>query len=156
MNKRALTIAIVTPLGAAIFGNALVGDAATKWYPSLRKSRLVLPLWAFIPIGILYYLMCGVLLYRLLALVAPSRQRTVAIVLLLSMMGANEGWNYLFFGRKDLRASLLGLLGFIVLTVALYGALNRIDRRSTTILRAYLAWLGYDVVWAYELWRLNT
>src|SRR5215213_2092987 len=111
MNKRALTIAIVTPLGYAIFGNALVGDAATKWYPSLRKSRLVLPLWAFIPIGILYYLICGVLLYRLLALVAPSQQRTVAIVLLLSMMGANEGWNYLFFGRKDLRASWLGLLG---------------------------------------------
>jgi len=54
-NKRALAVAIVTPLGCAVFGNALTGDAATKWYPTLKRSRLVLPLWAFIPIGILYY-----------------------------------------------------------------------------------------------------
>jgi len=47
------------------------------------------------------------------------------------------------------------MLGFIFLTIALYRALNQIDRRSAMILRPYLAWLGYDVVWAEELWRLN-
>jgi translocator protein len=155
MNKRALSIAIVTPLGYAIIGNALVGDAVKTWYPSLKKSSMILPIWAFIPIAIAYYLMCGAILYRLLALVAPSRQRTSAIVLLSSMMGANEGWNYLFLGRKSLRASLLGMLGFIFLTIALYRALNQIDRHSAMILRPYLAWLGYDVLWAEELWRLN-
>jgi len=154
-NKRALIIAIVTPLGCAVFGNALTGDAVTKWYPTLKKSRLILPLWSFIPIGIAYYVMCGVLFYRLLAIVNPSRQRTTAIVLLLGMMGVNEGWNYIFFGKKSLGASLLGTLGFIGLTLMLYRALNRVDRRSATILRPYLAWLGYDVVWAEELWRLN-
>jgi len=154
-NKRARTIAIVTPLGYAIFGNALAGNAVTTWYPSLRKSCLVLPIWAFVPIGIAYYVMCGALLYRLLALVAPSPARKRAIALLLSMMSANEGWNYLFFGRKDLRASLVGMLGFIGLTMALYRALNGIDSRSATILLPYLGWLGYDVVWAEELWRLN-
>jgi len=153
--KRALTIAIATPLGFAISGNAFVGDAVTTWYPNLKKSRLVLPIWAFIPIGIAYYLMCGVLLYRLLAIMTPSRQRSRALLLLLGMMSANEGWNYLFFGRKSLRASLVGMLSFIVLAVALYRALKRIDRRSATILLPYLVWLGYDVVWAEELWRLN-
>ena len=155
MNKRALTIAIVTPLGYAIVGNALVGDAVKTWYPGLKKSSVILPIWAFFPIGIAYYLMCGAILYRLLALVAPSRKRTSAIVLLLSMMGANEGWNYLFFGRKSLRASLLGMLGFVFLVIALHRALNQIDRRSAMILRPYLVWLGYDVIWAEELWRLN-
>lgn len=153
--KRARTIAVVTPLGCAVLGNALTGNAATKWYPSLRKSRLVLPMWAFIPIGVAYYVMCGGLLYRLQALVAPSPDRRTAIVLLLSMMGANEGWNYLFFGRKDLRASFVGMLGFVGLAVALYRVLDRIDGRSATILLPYLGWLGYDVVWAEELWRLN-
>ncbi len=154
-HKRALTIAIITPLGCAIGGNALTGAAVTTWYPTLKKSRVILPLWAFVPIGIAYYLMCGVLLYRLLALITPHRARTEAIALLFSVMGANEAWNYLFFGRKDLRASLFGLIGFVVLTLVLYRALKRIDQRSATILRPYLGWLGYDLVWAEELWRLN-
>jgi translocator protein len=71
------------------------------------------------------------------------------------MMSANEGWNYLFFGRKDLRASFAGMLGFIGLTLALYRALKRIDSCSATILLPYLGWLSYDVIWAEELWRLN-
>jgi translocator protein len=154
-NNRARTIAVVTPLGYAIFGNALTGNAVTTWYPSLRKSRLVLPIWAFVPIGIAYYLMCGALLYRLLTLVAPSPARKTALVLLLSMMTANEGWNYLFFGRRDLRASLVGMLGFIGLALVLERKLKRIDHRSAMILLPYLAWLGYDVIWAEELWRLN-
>ena len=49
----------------------------------------------------------------------------------------------------------LGMLGFIFLTIALYRALNQLDRRLALILRPDLAWLGYDVVWAEELWRLN-
>ena len=155
LNRRALTIAIVTPLGCAIFGNALVGDAATTWYPTLKKSRVILPLWAFLPVGIAYYVMCGVVLYRLLAKVAPSRQRSAAIGLILGMMGTNEGWNYLFFGRKNLRASLVGLLGFILLPTILFRTLRRIDPSGSRILLPYLAWLGYDVVWAEELWRLN-
>lgn len=154
-SKRALTIAILAPLGYAVCGNALTGNGVTTWYPSLKKSRLVLPIWEFIPIGIAYYVMCGVLLYRLLALVAPSQERTRALVLLLSMMSANEGWNYLFFGLKDLRASFGGVLGFILLTIALYRTLQQIDRISAKTLLPYLIWLGYDVVWAEELWRLN-
>lgn len=155
-HKRALTIAIATPVGCAVVGNTLTGNAATQWYPTLRKSRLILPLWMFLPIGIAYYGMCGVLLYRLLMRVTPSRQQTTAIALLLAMMSANEGWNYLFFGKKDLRLSFFGLLGFIVLTIALYRLVRQIDRRSAAILLPYVIWLGYDVVWAEELWRLNT
>ena len=85
-HKRALATSIVTPLTFAITGNAFVGDAMKTWYPNLKKSRLVLPTWIFFPIWIAYYLMCGALLYRLLAVVAPSRVRTQALALLLSMM----------------------------------------------------------------------
>ena len=144
--KRARTVAVVAPLACAIVGNALTGNALTRWYPRLRKSRWVLPLWAFIPVEVAYYVMCRALLYRLLALVPPSPARGRAIALLLAMMGANEGWNYLFFGRKDLRAGFAGMLGFVGLTVALYRALERVDGRTATILRPYLSWLGYDVV----------
>ena len=48
------------------------------------------------------------------------------------------------------------MLGFCVLAVVLYNALKRVDQRSATILLPYLFWLGYDLVWAEELWRLNS
>jgi translocator protein len=154
-DRQALSISVGATVGFALVGGALAGDAVTSWYPSLRKSRLVLPLWAFLPVAALYYLMCGVILFRLLARVAPSRERRTALTQLITMMAANEGWNYLMFGRRSPRAGLVGMIGFAGLTISLLRALRRADPRSATLLWPYLAWLGYDLIYAYELWRLN-
>jgi len=74
---------------------------------------------------------------------------------LLVMMAANEGWNYLLFGRRSTRAGLAGMLGFVGITLSLLRSLRQVDRASAQALLPYVAWLGYDVVYAYELWRLN-
>jgi tryptophan-rich sensory protein len=154
-DRPAWSLAIGAPLGFAVVGGALTGDALTTWYPTLRKSRLVLPVWAFIPVAVLYYLMCGTILFRLVARVAPSREQRTALGLLLSMMTANEGWNYLLFGRRSTQAGLLGMLAFVGVAVSLFRALQRVDPQSATLLLPYLGWLGYDIVYAYEIWRLN-
>lgn len=154
-NRYARVIAIGTPVSFAVTGGALTGDALTTWYPALRKSRLVLPIWVFLPVAVLYYLMCGTILYRLLTHVAPSPERRTAFELLLTMMAANEGWNYLLFGRRSTQAGLWGMLVFVALTIGLFRALSRVDARSAMLLRPYLLWLGYDVLYAFELWRLN-
>ena len=151
----ALSLAIGTPVGFAVLGGAVTGDSLTTWYPSLRKSKLVLPLWAFLPVAMLYYLMCGRILFRLVARVAPSRDQRRALALLLTMMTANEGWNYLLFGRQSTREGLWGMLGFVSLTIGLFRVLYQVDQPSAALLRPYLVWLGYDVVYAFELWRLN-
>ncbi len=153
--QRAVFIAIGAPAGSAVAGAVLAGDGPKTWYPTLRKSHIVLPLTAFVPVALLYYLMCGTLLYRLLAVVRPSRSRTQALTLLATMMAANEGWNYLLFRRRSTRAGLVGMIGFTLITVALYRALRRLDQPTAQMLLPYLGWLGYDLVWAYELWRLN-
>ena len=151
----ALAIALGVPVGCAVVGNAVTGDAVTTWYPTLRKSKLVLPLWAFIPIALLYYLICGRILYRLLTLDTPAPQRPAGLVLLGGMMVANEGWNYLFFGRRSVRAGFLGMIGYVVLTIAVQRQLRRVDRESAQLLLPYVGWMAYDLVYAYELWRLN-
>ncbi len=151
----ALAIALGVPVGCAVVGTAVTGDAVTTWYPTLRKSKLVLPLWAFIPVAVLYYLMCGRILYRLLTLDPPPVRHSGALVLLSGMMVANEGWNYLLFGRRSVRAGFLGMIGYIILTIALYWRLQRVDRKSAQLLLPYVGWLSYDFVYAYELWRLN-
>ncbi len=154
-DRVALSFAIGTPIGFAALGGALPGDALTTWYPTLRKSKLVLPLWAFVPVAVLYYLMCGLILFRLLVRVKASRGQRLALALLLIVMTANEGWNYLLFGRRSTQAGLWGMLAFTSLTIVLFRLLCQVDPQSAALIRAYLLWLGYDVVYAFELWRLN-
>lgn len=52
-DRRARGMAIGTTAGFALAGGGLSGDALTTWYPNLRKSRFVLPLWAFLPVAVL-------------------------------------------------------------------------------------------------------
>ena len=85
--RRAMFIAIGAPAGSAVVGAVLASDGPRTWYPTLRKSQVVLPLTAFVPVALLYYLMCGTLLYRLLAVVRPSRSRTQALRLLVQRGG---------------------------------------------------------------------
>jgi tryptophan-rich sensory protein len=47
------------------------------------------------------------------------------------------------------------MIGFAGLALSLLRALRRADPRSARLLLPYIAWLGYDLVYAYELWRLN-
>jgi tryptophan-rich sensory protein len=153
--RHAQMIAIGLPAGLALVGARATGDGLRTWYPALRKSNLVIPLWAFAPVALVYTIICGRLLYRLLLLDRETPERTAAIVLLISMMGANEGWNYLFLGRHSVRAGFFGMIGYTLLTLRLYRRLRRLDPPAARILRPYVGWLGYDLVYTFELWRLN-
>ena len=70
--NRAVFIAVGVPVGCAMLGTVVTGDAVRTWYPTLRTSKLVLPVWAFLPVARLYYLMCGRILYRLLTIEPPT------------------------------------------------------------------------------------
>ncbi len=148
-------LAVGAPLGCALLGAAVGSAGLRTWYPNLRTSRLILPLWAFTPAALAYTLICGRILYRLLTLELEPTERRRALLLLSGMMAANEGWNYLFLGRKSVRAGWWGMLGYVLLTVRLYRRLQQTDVQSARWLRPYVAWLGYDLVYAFELWRLN-
>jgi translocator protein len=153
--RHARALAIALPTGLALVGARATGDGLRTWYPALRKSKLVIPLWTFAPVALVYTCICGRLLYRLLLLDRETPGRTAALVLLGSMMGANEGWNYLFLGRRSVRAGFFGMIAYTLLTLRLYRRLWRVDPQAARILRPYVGWLGYDLVYTFELWRLN-
>ena len=68
----------------------------------------------------------------------------------------NAGWGFLFFRRKDLRASFLAFLPYGGLALLLTGVLAKVDSTSALLMIPYLAYLGYSTWWAYRLWELNT
>ena len=65
----------------------------------------------FYLVGVLYYILFAVVLYRVLVHAENRRERMRCLALIISVMLLNELWNYGFFG---LRSTLAGFLGIVV------------------------------------------
>jgi tryptophan-rich sensory protein len=64
-NLPALFVSLVITIVMAILGGLLTGNQLTQWFPTLQKPRFQLPLWAFISVGIVVYLLDTIIAYRL-------------------------------------------------------------------------------------------
>jgi tryptophan-rich sensory protein len=109
----------------------------------------------WLAIGAVYYVICFVILYRLFASGFPSLSHQAALVLLLMLMVANAAWGFLFFRRRDLRASFLAFLPYGLLAFAFVVVLARIDSTCVVLFAPYLAYLAYATWWAHSLLLLN-
>lgn len=143
-----LTVGVV--LAAAVLGNVFIGGDAQRWFRSLRWPRLLVPYPAFYAVGAVYYLLMGVVLYR-----ALDRQDRLAVVLAVVVLALNEAWNLLLFGRRSLRGGFLGVLGFLVPLLVLQVVVLD-DAVAAVLVAIYVVWVAYDVVWLYQMWRLNS
>lgn len=148
-------VALLICIGAAVLEGTLAGRGIRARFAELRQPRFSPPLAVWFAIGGGYYLICFVLLRRLLASELPSPTHMAAFALLLVLMAANAAWGFLFFRRKDLRASFLAFLPYGLVALVLELVLASIDRTSALLLVPYLGYLGYSLWWAYRLWVLN-
>lgn len=150
-----LAIALVLCVSFALLGNLWVGNALQIWYKPLIKPKFLVPLWGFYLVGVVVYLLDVSVLYRLLVFVESFQGRSITLTAMLIVMLCNEAWNYTFFGIRSLLASLVGIVSFLALLTILMVALFQYDVVSGWLLVPYWGWVIYDVVWVYQLWRLN-
>lgn len=155
MRKGPLLGAVAVCLLFALLGGVLVGDALGTWYRELEKPSFLVPLWAFYIVGALYYALFATVLYRVFVHVEDRGARTLCLSLALTVMLANELWNYFFFGLRSTLAGFAGIIVFLVPLTALLLALFRYERLSAWLLGLYYLWVLYDLAWTFELWRLN-
>ena len=147
--------ALVICAGAAALEGALAGRSIRARFGALRLPRFSPSLSVWFLIGAAYYVMCFAILYRLLSSNLPSNKHRVVFILLLIFMAANAAWGFLFFRRKDLRASFLAFFPYGFVTLVLMLMLQSIDPISALLLAPYFAYLGYAVWWAHRVWVLN-
>src|SRR3712207_6570290 len=155
LRKGPLIVAATTPVLFAIFGAALVGGSGLDWYAGLTKPWFLVPLWAFYLVGLAYYVLAAVVLYRVLVRIDDPGGRAAAFALTVGLLLLNELWNYGFFGLRSTLAGFLGIAAFLVILTALMAALRRYERFSAWLLVPYYLWVLYDLAWTYALWRLN-
>jgi translocator protein len=155
MEPLALGVAVGLSLAMAVLGTVLAGDSLKTWYPTIRHPRFEPPLWGFVLVGLVVYVIDAIVLYRLLV-VEDSGIRGAAIAALVAVMLANELWNGVLFGMRSPRRAMAGLFGFSALLIVLVVALFLADPFSGWLMSAYLVWVvGFDVPWIVRLWQLN-
>ncbi len=147
-----LSIAIVAVFAA--IGGLLTGNALGEWFAQIKQPEFALSITGWYIVGILYYTMAIAILYQLFVANNGPQKRT-AIGLAFAMLAGNEFWNYLFFGLESTLLGFVGLIPFTILVIVLLIKLWKFQQQTAWVLLPYVLWLGYDLAWAYQLWRLN-
>lgn len=146
--RRRLLGAVGPTLAAAVLGNAFVGSDALRWFrEDLDRPATLPPLRLFVVVGIVYYAIVGTVRYRALT---RGDRRTAHLTL--AVLAGNELWNAVFFGQRSTRNGFLGMVAFAVSLAALQRSVAE-DRPSSALLAPYSAWVAYDLVWMWQLWR---
>jgi len=147
--------ALLICAGAAILEGSVAGRGVRARFRELRLPSYSPSLAVWFVIGGVYYLISYAILYRLLASGLPTNRHQAAFIIVLILMAVNAGWGFLFFRRKDLRASFLAFFPYGLLALVLTSVLATVDSTSALLLVPYLGYLSYSTWWAYRLWMLN-
>jgi tryptophan-rich sensory protein len=122
---------------------------------SLQQPKWALPMHAWYLIGVAYYGICFVTLYRIMQGGIFRGLRFFALGLVVAVMGANAVWNWVFFRRRNLGLSFRLFIPYSALVVLLLGALILVDLVSAVLFGVYLLYFPYAMAWAYHVWKLN-
>src|SRR5438270_9793176 len=101
---------------AALAEGLFMGRSGKQFLDSLKQPPFAPPLWAWSVIGVVYYFICGLVMYRLAAQTQPNLW---AISLLAAVLISNSFWNYIYFRRRDLRLAFWYSIAYAFLIVAL-------------------------------------
>lgn len=148
-------LALTICAAAVLLEGLVAGRGVRARFRELRLPSYSPSLTVWFVIGGVYYVLSYAIVYRLLASGLPTNRHQAAFVIVLTLMGVNGGWGFLFFRRKDLRASFIAFFPYGLLALVLASLLASVDSTAALLLLPYLGYLGYSTWWAYRLWKLN-
>ena len=152
---KAAWLSVAICLVAALVEGLCAGRQVRPFFDEVRLPPHSPPLWLWSLIGAAYYLIFGLVLYRLLSHVAASGLTRLALALIGSMMLGNGLSNLVIFRARNLRLS--GMIGdaYALLDILLVLVVARIDAVAAWALTPYLAYRVYAVWWGHVLAELN-
>jgi benzodiazapine receptor len=154
MNPNILTALAVCIVGALLEG-LCAGPGVKKYLGELKWPSFSPPLWAWYTIGVAYYVIVFVCVYRVLQ--CPTLPfRNAALTLLLVIVILNAFWNVLFFRAKNLRATFVFSMCYSVIVIGYWYCLSQFDDLAAFVFGFYVIYLVYANVLGYHLWRLNS
>jgi benzodiazapine receptor len=151
---KATLVAIAICLAAAALEGLLAGRGVKRRLAQLRQPPHSPPFAVWVGIGLCYYVICFVVLSRLISSPSSILWRA-AFALTVALLIGNALWNLVFFRLKNVEASAIILVAYLALALILAIVLNLIDPVSGLVFLPYLIYLAYATWWLLSLRRLN-
>ena len=123
------------------------------WFENLRQPKYSFPFAVWYIVGGLYYIICGIIAYRLFH--NSTRIFILPVILLISMMLLNGLPNFILFKFRSLKLFSWTFFPFICVFIWLIIVLFQTDKISAGLAGIYLLWLGYDIYYFLGLFKLN-
>ena len=146
--------ALVICVFAAMLEGLFAGPGVRRRLAELRQPRYSPPFPVWIGIGLSYYLICFVVLSRLIDS-ARSPLRSAAFVSVVVLLIGNAAWNLVFFRQRNLERSAAVSLSYAALALTVATLLFLVDPVSALVFLPYLIYLSYGTWWVLALKRLN-
>jgi tryptophan-rich sensory protein len=105
-----------------------------------------LPVWAWFIMGGLNYVVCFAIVYRLLSPDYRGVLCTVALVLVLVIMGINALWSFFFLRMKSLFLSFAISVPYRLISVVSFICPLQFDHFAAWFLLPYLLYLALDAL----------
>jgi len=149
--------ALLKTIGLCLLSIVIEAASATKdgktWFENLKQPPSSFPFSVWYLVGGLYYLICGVIAYRIFH--TSSAVFSLPIILLALMMLVNGLTNFVLFKLKSLKLFYWSLYPFILFLISLMVTLFPDDKISFWLASLYLLWLCYDLYYFRTLWKIN-
>lgn len=154
MDYAALFKAIGVCLISVIFEALGTSKEGKIWFENLKKPKYSFPFWMWYIVGFLFYIICGLIAYRIF-IYSNSNEYLLSLLLLMVMMFGNGLTNFILFRIRSLNLYYFSIFPFCIILILLYLQLRRFDIISSWILLPYLIWGIYDIYLLHSLWKLN-
>ncbi|HBG48949.1 MAG TPA: TspO protein [Cyanobacteria bacterium UBA9971] len=141
-------------LSAGIIGKFAVSPESLIWYEYLFKPVLTPPIWIFMPVWTILYLLMGISLFMVLN-TENSNRKTQALILFGVQLFLNALWSPVFFG---LRSIIGGFFVIFLLWLSIFFTFYKfykLSQNASYFLVPYLLWVSFSVGLSLSVWILN-
>lgn len=151
----AVLISLAICVASAILEGIGAGRDVKGFFARLRQPRFSPPVWVWYIIGVIYYVACFFVSYRILRQEDDDSVIYLALTFLLVFMSINAFWNFVFFRFRNMFYAFMITLPYIPVAVGLFVSLWQFDRTAAFVFLPYLFYLVYATWLGYQNWKLN-
>lgn len=133
---------------------AIASVDAASFYAGLNRPSWAPPASVFGPVWTALYVLMAVAAW-LVWREAPSRPRSLALVVFALQLGVNALWSWLFFAWRQGAWAFADVLLLLALVAWLVALSRRVRPLAAALLMPYLVWVGFASALTWAVWRAN-
>jgi benzodiazapine receptor len=146
--------ALAICFGVVALEGLFAGPGVRQRLAQLKQPHYSPPFAVWMAIGGVYYLICFVVLSRLINSTESPLHGAALAAMLLLLIG-NAVWNLTFFRLKNVEASTIVMVACVAAALVVEILLTRIDPVARWVFLLYLLYLVYAAWWSVSIRKLN-